>query len=122
MSKYLMISSAMLAILAVFLLFLTISLRNERNELKTALNVASERIEELRNDITKQANVLAERETKINSLTADRNRLNRKLKEAGEREQEVKLWIDTRVPDAVSGLLKDGTSSIDPAATVDSVQ
>ena len=122
MSKYVLILSALLAILAVFLLFMTISLRNERNELKTALKAASERIEELREDIAKQANVLAERETKINSLTADRNRMNRKLKEAAEHEESVKLWIDTAVPASVSRLLKDGTSNSDPAATADTVQ
>ena len=122
MLAYKVVFCAVVAAIFVFSVWLNFALHQERKELETALEAAQDYCDALKADISKQADVLAEREIKINSLTADRNRLNRKLREAAEHEQEVKLWIDTAVPDSVSRLLKDGASSADTSATADPVQ
>lgn len=123
MSKFTVIFSSVLVILAVFSVYLNISLRRERNELKLALEASISRIEELRHDIEKQAEVLNERDNRISALARDKYVLNKKIKEAAEHEQEVKLWIDTTVPDSVSQLLREGKSDVDnPSTTAQTVQ
>ena len=110
------------AILGLFLIFSNIALRRERNELKTALRTTLDRVEELQDAMRKQAEVLAERETKIGKLAADKSRLSKKLKEAAAHEEEVKLWIDAVVPPSVSGMLRGEDAAGDAAATSGSVQ
>ena len=118
-----MIFSSVLVILAVFSVYLNISLRRERNELREALSASLERVEQLRHDIEKQAEILNERDNKISALARDKYVLSKKLKEAAEHEQEVKLWIDTTVPSSVSQLLKGGQSDVDnPSTTADPLQ
>lgn len=107
------------AVLGLFLVFSNIALRRERNELKTALRTTLDRVEELQDEMRRQAEVLAERETKIGKLAADKSRLSKKLKEAAEHEQEVKLWIDAVVPPSVSGMLKDGKPEADCSRAFD---
>lgn len=118
---YKLIFALCAAILGLFLVFTNVSLRRERNELKTALKSTLDRVEELQADMRKQAEVLAERETKIGKLAADKSRLSKKLKEAAEHEQEVRLWIDTVVPPSVSGMLRGEESAGDPPATAPTV-
>lgn len=116
------IFAALLAVCFVFSVWLNIQQHQDKKELETALNATRERIEELKADMRKQADVLAEREQKINILANDKYRLSKRLREAAEHEQEVKLWIDTVVPAPVSGMLKDGTNHADTAATAPTVQ
>lgn len=114
--------AALLAFLGLFLVFANISLRRERDELKTALTASQEYVERLKDSIERQAEVLSEREKRIASLSSERHRLSKRLKEAAEHEESVKLWIDTVVPAPVSGMLKDGTDHTDTAATPSPMQ
>lgn len=116
------IFAALLAICFVFSVWLNIQQHQDKKELETALNATKERIEELKADMQKQADVLAEREQKINTLASDKYRLSKKLKEAAEHEESVKLWIDTRIPDAVSGMLRTESGNTDTAATPSPMQ
>ena len=110
------------AVLGLFLVFSNIALRRERNELKTALKSTLDRVEELQADMRKQAEVLAEREGKIDKLAKDKYRLNQRLKEAAAHEEGVKLWIDTVVPHPVDRLLRGEYAAGDPSATPGSVR
>lgn len=116
------IFAALLAILGLFLVFANISLRRERNELQTALNASQEYVERLKDSIERQAEVLSEREKRIASLSSERQRLSKRLKEAADHEESVKLWIDTRIPDAVSGMLRTQDGNTDTASTSSPVQ
>lgn len=116
------IFAALLAILGIFLVFANISLRRERNELKTALDASLEYVERLKDSIERQAEALSEREKKIASLSSERQRLSKRLKEAAEHEESVKLWIDTRIPDAISGMLRGESGNTDTAATPSPMQ
>ena len=123
MLTYKVIIGAAAVFAFAFSVWLNVALHRERKELEIALEASQARVEQLRADMQRQAEALFEREKKITSLANDKYRLSKQLKEAADREQEVKLWIDTRVPDAVSGMLRCGASnSDDPAATADSVQ
>ena len=113
------IFAALLALCFAFSLWLNVSLSRDKKELETALSVSQERVEQLKADIQRQSEVLFEREKKISSLANEKYKLSKKLKEAAEHEQEVKLWIDTRVPDSVSGMLKDNGTT-DNTATASS--
>ena len=88
----------------------------DKLEMRDALEASQSRVEELRADIRRQAEALAERETEINSLTAAKNRLNRQLREAAANDAETKLWVDAIVPASVDRLLRgeDG-SAVHPA-------
>lgn len=118
---YKLIFALCVAVLGLFLVFANISLRRERNELRTALRSTLDRVEELQADIRKQAEVLAERETKINSLANDKARLNRKLKEAAAHDKDTKIWIDTAVPSSVSRLLTSGKTADGPGTATPSM-
>ena len=79
----------------------------DKLEMRDALAASQSRVEELRADIRRQAEALAEREKKITALANEKYRLNKRLKEAIDREQEVREWAYDRVPDAVCGLLRE---------------
>lgn len=81
-------------------------LSQRNNELTEALSVANGTITQLQSDIERQAGALAERDTKIAKLNADKSRLNRQLREAATHDTEVKAWADTAVPYAVDRLLR----------------
>lgn len=111
------------ATILIFVLsvWLNISLYQERKELETALEASQSYAEELKADIRKQADVLFEREQRIDKLANDKARLNRQLKEMAKNDEEVKLWIDTRIPDAVIGMLRTESGNTDTASTAPTV-
>lgn len=91
-------------------------MRLNRN-LQERLEDANDTIVMLREDLAKQAEVLSERDKRIDKLANDKYRLSRQLQEAITREQEVRDWASTLVPPAVDSLLK-GSSK--PAEAGDS--
>ena len=94
-------------------------MRLNRN-LRDQLDDANDTIIMLREDMAKQAEVLTERDKRIDKLANDKYRLSRQLQEAITREQEVRDWASTLVPPAVDSLLKgDGKPEVDCSKSFD---
>ena len=103
---YKLIFPALLCAGLIFSLFLNWTLWQDKKSLTKALDEANEYVDELKRDIEVQAHALADRETKINQLSRERNRLSKQLKEAAAHDEATKAWANEYVPSSVSSLLK----------------
>lgn len=103
---YKLIFPALLCAGLILSVFLNWTLWQDKKSLTKALDEASEYSNELKRDIEVQAHALADRETKINQLSRERNRLSKQLKEAMNHDEQVKVWANEYVPSSVSSLLK----------------
>lgn len=102
-----------LAFLILWLLWSKAELKAENAQLaadNSTLQTSNDSLSQAKDDLLKEKaaleDALAERDTTITTINADREAMRRRWQEAIRNEQEVRDWADTPLPDAVRGMLQ----------------